>query len=72
MSNGPADGFNITFRSGGDGGGMSLYLEADPVMTSADEFARHCHELPEFLSRAVCPGNDTRSIMALLEEPAPA
>ncbi|RJE89171.1 condensation domain-containing protein [Paracoccus onubensis] len=73
LSNGPADGFNITFRSGGDGGGMSLYLEADPTMTSATEFDRHCRDLPAFLSRALDPANATRAIVALLdEEPAPA
>lgn len=68
LSNGPADGFNITFRSGGDGGGMSLYLEADPAMTPAAEFDRHCQELPVFLSRAVCPDNATRGIVELLDE----
>lgn len=68
LSNGPADGFNITFRSGGDGGEMSLYLEADPVMTSAQEFEQHIQNLPEFVLRAIDPVNHDRDLAELLDQ----
>ncbi|RNF35949.1 condensation domain-containing protein [Paracoccus methylarcula] len=68
LSNGPADGFNITFRSGVDGSGMSLYLEADPAMTSSAEFERHCRELPAFLLHALDPEKAGYSVEALLDK----
>lgn len=68
LSNGPADGFNITFRSCGDGSEMSLYLEADPAMTSVQEFERHKRALPNFVMRALDPASHDRSLASLLDE----
>lgn len=68
LSNGPADGFNITFRSRGDGSDMSLYLEADPAMTSVEEFERHKRALPEFVLRALEPVNHDHGLARLLND----
>lgn len=70
LSSGPADGFNITFRSAGDGSGMSLFLESDPQTTDATTFARHCRDLAAFLVAALTPENGAVEPSELLDEPA--
>lgn len=68
LSNGPADGFNITFRSGSDGSDMSLYLEADPALTSVAEFERHKQSIPVLVLRALDAANENRLLADLLDE----
>lgn len=53
LSNGPADGFNVTIRAEHDGSGMILRIDADPALTPQDQFDAHCRALPAFLATAL-------------------
>lgn len=65
LSNGPGDGFNITLRADSQGHGLDLCIEADPHLTSAEDFARHAASLPAFLAEALGPAAAARPIGAL-------
>jgi len=49
LANGPGDGFNLTFRGEDDGSDLNLHIDADSALTEADDFARYCEELPQFI-----------------------
>lgn len=66
LAAGPGDGFNATFAADGRGEGLVLYLDADPALTSAALFRRHCEGLPGFLGRAVAAPPEA-SLADLLE-----
>ncbi|WP_138466698.1 condensation domain-containing protein [Poseidonocella sp. HB161398] len=66
LANGPADGFNLSFRARRDGEELALGIDGDPALTSAAEFARHEAEIPAFLSRAFAPGGLETEMGALL------
>lgn len=73
LSNGPADGFNVTFRSGSDGSGMTLFLEADRTTADTASFKAHCRDLPAYLAMALHPdsaGMTLHALSASLTEPA--
>ncbi|WP_120631936.1 condensation domain-containing protein [Ruegeria sp. EL01] len=66
LSNGPADGFNLTFRANSQGHEMKLQLDADPALTSQAEFDMHLRALPEYLSRAIRPESPLQPIEDLV------
>lgn len=55
LSNGPGDGFNITIRGNAEAQDLALLIEADPVLTPAEAFARLSASLPRFLAQALAP-----------------
>ncbi|GAB2800435.1 norspermidine-2,3-dihydroxybenzoate synthase VibH [Halomonas shantousis] len=56
IATGPGDGFDLTYRGHSDGTALTLMLDADPMTLAPSVFARHRHELPAFLARALRPG----------------
>ncbi|MCG7521803.1 condensation domain-containing protein [Ruegeria sp. Ofav3-42] len=67
LSNGPADGFNLTFRADSQGRGMNLRLDADPALTSQAEFDMHLRALREYMNRAVRPGNLSHPVERIVQ-----
>lgn len=55
LDSGPADGFNLTFRGEEDGSRLTLAIDADPALTSTEDFERHEAEVPAFLMKALSP-----------------
>lgn len=53
LAAGPGDGFNITIAADPMANGLTLYLDADPRLTSAQCFDHHRNGLPRFLARAL-------------------
>lgn len=70
LSNGPADGFNLTFRARADGSALSLRLDADAAVTSQTEFDAHAARLPAFLTALLAPGGPHRPMERLLADGA--
>ena len=67
LSNGPADGFNLTFRANSQGHEMSLQLDADPALTRQVDFDAHLRALPEYLDRVIQPHSLSQPIARLIK-----
>lgn len=65
LSSGYGDGFNITYRGRSNAAELVVDIDADSLMTGPEEFARHQHDLPAFLARALEPGALDRTMDAL-------
>lgn len=72
LDSGPADGFNLTFRGEEDGTGLTLAVDADPSVTSREDFDRHLRDLPDFLKRLLIPEAHDQTIGVLLGTDQPA
>ncbi len=72
LANGPADGFNLSFRADSRGRGLELAMDADPKLTTAAEFRRHVAEIPAFLARCLDPAALGAPLGALLAPGLPA
>lgn len=70
LGSGPADGFNLTFRGEDDGSDLTLYVDADPSMTSKEHFERHREDLPRFLTRVLSEEMLNRPVAELLDDTA--
>lgn len=69
LSSGYGDGFNVTYRGHSDANELMVDLDADSTLTSAEEFSRHRHALPIFLSQALAPGALDHKVEMLCQPP---
>lgn len=54
LANGPAEGFNLTFRAEEDASNMILQIDTDPSMTGLKSAQKQ--DIRDFLTRALSPG----------------
>jgi len=66
LDSGPADGFNLTFRGEDDGSGLTLAVDADPSVTSKEEFDRHLNDIPNLLTCLLSPEGLERRVGDLI------
>ncbi|WP_161556045.1 condensation domain-containing protein [Mangrovicoccus ximenensis] len=72
LANGPADGFNLSFRTGARGDGLAMAMDADPKLMGLAEFRCHARDIPAFLLRCLDPAAPGMAMEALFPPGLPA
>ncbi|MCO6187568.1 condensation domain-containing protein [Rhizobium sp. L1K21] len=72
LASGPADGFNLTFRANEDASHLTLEIDADPALTSKEQFERHGRDFPVFLKNALSADALERPLHVLSQQFAAA